>query len=134
MTAKTICPVPSIRVRKLNQWPIDPSRQFVLYWMTAYRRTTSNFALQRGVELANQLNKPLVVFEAIRVNYRWASDRIHQFILEGMIDNAASMLAVNATYCAYVETSANEGKGLLEALATCANVIVSDDYPCFFHS
>ncbi len=133
MTSKPTSYVPSIRVRKLNQWPIDPSRQFVLYWMTAYRRTTSNFALQRAVELANQLHKPLVVFEAVRINYRWASDRFHQFIIDGMLANAAAMHTAKATYWAYVETIANEGKGLLEALSSFANVIVADDYPCFFH-
>ncbi len=133
MILKPISSVPIVRVRKLNQWPIDPSRQFVLYWMTAYRRSTSNFALQRAIELANALRKPLVVFEAIRMNYRWASDRFHQFILDGMADNAAAFQSTNAKYYAYVETVSNEGKGLLEALAHCANVIVTDDYPCFFH-
>ena len=53
MISKSISAVPSVRVRTLNQFPIDPTGKFVMYWMTAYRRTRFNFALQRAVELAN---------------------------------------------------------------------------------
>ena len=133
MISKSISAVPSVRVRTLNQFPIDPTGKFVMYWMTAYRRTRFNFALQRAVELANQLRKPLMIFEAIRCNYRWASDRFHQFMLDGMLDNAAATQSTNATYYAYVERCANEGKGLMESFASLACVIVTDDYPCFFH-
>jgi len=101
--------------------------------MTAFRRTRFNFALQRGVELANQLGKPLVILEALSCNYRWASDRLHQFILDGMVDNAADTQTSKATYFAYVEKTRNEGSGLLPAMAANACVIVADDYPCFFH-
>ena len=133
MISKSISAVPSVRVRTLNQFPIDPTGKFVMYWMTAYRRTRFNFALQRAVELANQLRKPLMIFEAIRCNYRWASDRFHQFMLDGMLDNAAATQSTNATYYAYVERCTNEGKGLMESFASLACVIVTDDYPCFFH-
>ncbi len=125
--------VPAVRIRKLNQWPIQPKASFVLYWMTAFRRTRSNFSLQRAVELANQLGKPLVILEAVRCNYRWASDRLHQFLLDGMQDNATDTQSTKATYIAYVERVRNEGTGLLPALAEHASVIVADDFPCFFH-
>ena len=134
MASNSLLAVPGIRVRVLNQWPVDSSGEFVLYWMTAYRRTQSNFALQRAVEWANQLNKPLVIFEAIRCNYKWASDRFHQFILAGMLDNVYAIQLTNATYCAYVETFRNEGKGLMESLSALACVTIADDYPCFFHT
>ena len=125
--------VPTVRIRVLNQWPIKPAGDFVLYWMTAYRRTRYNFALQRAVELANQLRKPLVILEALGCNYRWASDRFHQFMLDGMLDNANAINSTNATYLAYIESSVGQGSGLLHELASRANLIVADDYPCFFH-
>ena len=133
MISKCIPSVPSVRVRTLNHLPIDPAGKFVLYWMTAFRRTRFNFALQRAAELANQFRKPLVIFEAIRCNYRWASDRFHQFMLDGMLDNATATQSTNATYYAYVERCPNDGKGLMETFASLACVIVTDDYPCFFH-
>jgi deoxyribodipyrimidine photo-lyase len=101
--------------------------------MCAYRRTRSNFALQRAVELANQLSKPLVILEAIQCNTRWACDRFHQFILNGMSDNVAATLGTRATYCAFVETRPNQGKGLVESFGAHANAIIADDYPCFFY-
>ena len=48
------------------------------------RRTRFNFGLQRAVECSAALRKPLVVLEALRCDYPWASDRFHQFVLEGM--------------------------------------------------
>lgn len=125
--------VPEVRVRKLTQIPINPTRSFVLYWMTAFRRTRSNFALQRAVEISQQIHKPLVILEALRCNYRWASHRFHRFILDGMRDNAEAALPTQATYVAYVEPESKNGSGLIEQFSAHAAAVVSDDFPCFFH-
>src|SRR5689334_7283748 len=81
-------PVPAVRIRFANDAPVRPERGHVLYWMVAARRARSNFALQRAVELARELNRPLLVFEPLRAGYAWASDRMHAFVLQGMADNA----------------------------------------------
>jgi deoxyribodipyrimidine photo-lyase len=101
--------------------------------MTAFRRTNSNFALQRAVELAQSLRKPLLVLESLRAGYRWACDRFHQFVIDGMLDNAESINPTNAMYCAFVEKEPGKGHGLIEAISKQACVVVSDDFPCFFH-
>ena len=101
--------------------------------MTAYRRLQSNYALQRAIELAIALHKPLVVLEAVRIGYRWASDRFHRFILDGMIDNHLFAQDYPITYLAYVEPDRGTGSGLVESLSKLACVTVTDDYPCFFH-
>lgn len=80
-------PVPPIRVHACNAAPIRADGDFVLYWMIASRRTTRNYALQRAVEWAKQLHKPLLIFEPLRIGYRWASDRLHRYVLDGMADN-----------------------------------------------
>ena len=67
--------VPAVRVRTLSKAPMKPGAGMVLYWMTAHRRLASNFALQRAVEAARELGKPLVILEALRAGHRWASDR-----------------------------------------------------------
>lgn len=126
-------PVPSIRIHRANSLEAQTNGDYVLYWMTAFRRTSYNFALQRGVEWANQLGKPLLIFDALRCNYRWASDRFHRFIVESMRDNAQVVIASNASYCAYVEPTANHAHGLIEGLSQRACVVVTDDFPCFFH-
>ena len=80
--------VPPLRIRQLNERPLRGDGQFVLYWMTAFRRPFYNFALQRAVEQAKQLQKPLLILEALRCDYPYASDRLHRFVLNGMADNA----------------------------------------------
>lgn len=100
--------------------------------MTAFRRTTWNFALQRAVEWAAELHKPLVVLEALRCDYPWASDRLHRFVVQGMEDNRAALAERRAVYYPYVEPERGAGTGLLAELARQAAVVVTDDYPCFF--
>ncbi|MFO0599611.1 MAG: FAD-binding domain-containing protein [Myxococcaceae bacterium] len=124
---------PHDRIRTLNQAPVHPERAFVLYWMTAARRARSNFALDRALEHARTLEKPLVVFEPLRVGYAFASERLHAFVLEGMTDNARAFAHSPVRYLPYVERAPGEGRGLLEALARQSCVVVGDDWPGFFH-
>jgi deoxyribodipyrimidine photo-lyase len=124
--------VPALRCQFLNSQPVEPRGDYVLYWMTAFRRPDYNFALQRAVEWARQLKRPLVVLEALRSDYRWASDRLHAFVLRGMIDNARYFEERDVAYYPYVEPAAGAGRGLLARLAERACVVVGDDFPCFF--
>ncbi len=122
--------VPEIRIRRRGD--LRPDGRFVLYWMTAARRTRSNFGLQRALELAESMDRPLVVLEALRSGYRWASDRLHAFVLQGMRDNAEDFADSGVLYRPYVEPEHGAGKGLLAALAADACAVVTDDFPCFF--
>jgi deoxyribodipyrimidine photo-lyase len=125
---------PAIRVVAANAKPVRPDGRYVLYWMTMTRRPRANFALQRAVERARELGKPLVVFEALRVGYRWASDRLHTFVIQGMADNARAFASPGhepVTYIPWVERAEGDGKGLLRALADDAALVVTDDFPCF---
>jgi deoxyribodipyrimidine photo-lyase len=124
--------VPRIRIRKSNDAPVRYDGDYVLYWMIAYRRATWNFSLQRAVEWALDLNKPLVIMEALRCGYRWASDRLHRFALEGMADNARQFKKYGVLYYPYAEPLRDAGKGLLKTLAEKACVIITDDSPAFF--
>jgi len=120
------------RIDIANGHPVRPDRRLVLYWMIAARRPASNFALDRAVAWARELRRPLVVLEALRVDYPWASDRLHRFVLEGMRDNRRAFQNTPALYYPYVEPAPGAGKGLLAALAAEASVIITDDFPCFF--
>ncbi len=124
--------VPSIRLRTLNDAPIQPEGDYVLYWMIANRRVCWNYSLDRAIDLCQELGKPLLVLEALRCDYRWASDRMHRFVLQGMADNRKSLAAAPVRYYAYVEPERNHGRGLIEELAKRASVVVTDDFPCFF--
>ncbi len=124
--------VPAVRIRTLNEAPLRAERRFVLLWMTSFRRARFNFALERAVEHAQALAKPLVVFEPLRVAYPFASERLHAFVLQGMADNATAFAKTPAHYFPYVEARPGEGSGLLAALAAQACVVVGDDWPGFF--
>ena len=125
-------PIPAVRVSCMNDAPVRPDGDFVLYWMTAARRTRWNFALQRAVEHSNALGMPLLVLEPLRAGYRWACDRFHAFVIDGMADNQARLRHQGVACYPYVEASDGAGKGLVEALAARAAVVVTDDYPAFF--
>ena len=127
--------VSPIRITNCNEAPVRGGGEFVLYWMIALRRTEWNFSLDRAVQWAVELKRPLVIFEPLRIGYRWASDRIHRFVIDGMADNAARIARLRnpgLLYYPYVEPTPDDDNGLLEALAELACVIVTDDYPCFF--
>ena len=125
-------PTPAVRVFDLNGRPSNPAGAYVLYWMVAQRRPGANFALQRAVEAANALGVPLLVLEPLRVGYRWASDRHHQFVLDGMRDHLRAFDVPGCQYLAYVEPEEGAGRGLLETLATDACSVVTDWFPAFF--
>ena len=123
---------PLLRLRNANDRPINPSGQFVLYWMIAARRASSNFALDRAMAWAIELGRPLVVLEALRADYPFASDRLHRFVIDGMSDNTRAFDGSAVLYFPYVEPSLGAGKGLLNRLALDAAIVVTDEFPCFF--
>jgi deoxyribodipyrimidine photo-lyase len=74
----------------------------------------------------------LVIFEALRVGYPWANDRLHRSVLEGMAANTRYCKSRGIRYLAYVEPTEGAGKGLLRALAEDACVMLTDEFLCFF--
>lgn len=121
-----------LRLTHANDRALRPEGDFVLYWMIAARRASWSFALDHALGLARQLGRPLLVLEALRAGYPWASDRLHRFVIDGMADNAKAFARAGITYVSYVEPEPGAGTGLVEALAARACAIVTDDYPTFF--
>src|SRR5262245_20938732 len=119
------------RLHRLNDSPMAHRADFVLYWMQAQRRLSHNHALDYALKCANELRKPLVIYEGLRLDYPWASARHHQFILEGMRDNSASAARRGFTYWPFVETPKAPARGLLSRLAARSALVVTDEYPAF---
>ncbi len=132
MPATSASVVPAERLTALNGAPADPARDYVLYWCVMARRTRYNFALEYAAERAHAWGRPLVVLEALRAGYPWASDRLHRFALDGMADNAAAYATAGVAHYAYVEPANGAGHGLLETLAERACLVVTDEFPEFF--
>lgn len=125
-------PVPELRIQAPSDAPVRDDGDYVLYWMIAARRTRWNFALDHALARARALGKPLLVLEALRTGYRWASDRLHRFVIEGMADNARRLAGAGIAHHAYLEDEDDAGSGLLEALGSRAAVVVTDEFPGFF--
>ncbi|QDS91837.1 deoxyribodipyrimidine photolyase [Roseimaritima multifibrata] len=123
---------PAVRIRLANSKGLNPDGEYVLYWMVAFRRPGWNFALEHAVQQASQLKKPLVIFEPLRARYRWANDRMHRFIIEGMRDNQKAFADRPVTYYPYVEPTPGKGTPLFHKLAERACTVITDDYPSFF--
>lgn len=119
-------PQASDRVRAIHDVAPAPQGAYVLYWMIAARRHAWSFSLDRAVDWARALGKPLLVLEALSCDYRWASDRLHRFVLDGMRDNQAGLSEMGVGYHPYLERAPGEGRGLLRRLAADASVVVTD--------
>jgi deoxyribodipyrimidine photo-lyase len=124
--------VPDVRLKPINQAALRPSGRFVVYWMTSARRLRWNYGLQRAVDYAVAWQQPLVILEALRCDYPHASDRLHQFVLDGMAANQRLAAGSRALYFPYVEPSHGHGSTLLATLAARASVVVTDWSPAFF--
>ena len=119
------------RLRRLNDARVASGGDYVLYWAQIYRRLERNHALDYALRRAEDLAKPLVVYEGLRSDYPWASRRIHRFVLDGMQAYRERAKAIGLNYWPFVETRKNEGRGLLHRLSARACLVVTDDWPCF---
>ncbi|RAH15952.1 MAG: deoxyribodipyrimidine photolyase [Methanobacteriota archaeon] len=120
------------RINQLNNCKINSDGKYVLYCMISARRLKWNFGLKFAVEKAKQLNKPLVVIEPLNIDHKWASDRIHNFVINGMLDNRADFENTPITYFPFVETTKNQGKGILRKFSELSTMVVIDDFPTYF--
>jgi deoxyribodipyrimidine photo-lyase len=119
------------RLRRLNPHQTNAAGHYVLYWAQMSRRLSHNHALDYALRCADELRKPLVVYEGLRLDYPWASRRLHRFVLEGMRDNARAAQRLGVNYWPFVETPERPARGLVARLAERASLVVTDDFPCF---
>lgn len=100
----------------------------VVYWMRNAMRAHENPALDTAVEIAAQLDLPLLVYQGLSPHYRYASDRHHTFILQGARDVQTECRELGISYAFYLSTDRDSPKRLLE-LGQSAAVIVTEDMP-----
>ncbi|MBJ24043.1 MAG: deoxyribodipyrimidine photolyase [Euryarchaeota archaeon] len=123
--------ISSQRITNLNDEKINSNGKFVLYCMISTRRLKWNFGLKFAVEKAKELKKPLIVIESLNIDHKWASDRIHNFVINGMLNNRTDFEDTPITYIPFVETKINQGKGLLKNLSDLSSLVIIDDFPTY---
>ena len=119
------------RIRVLKELPVDNSGEFVVYWMTATRRYRYNAALERAVELAISIKKPLLVVEGVSIRHRWTSERVVTFMVQGLVENIETFRGIQVSYLPWVENHKDSGDGLLKRISNRAAAMVIDDYPTY---
>jgi deoxyribodipyrimidine photo-lyase len=124
--------VPPSRIHVKNAGVVRRRGDYVLYWMLGARRLRYNQGLERALHWADELGLPLVVLEALNVDYPFAADRHHALVIDGMADKVEPLAQAGVRYHPYVEPSPGAGKGLLEAWWARAAVVVTDEAPLLF--
>jgi len=109
----------------------DERGEFVLYWMQINRRFHYNYALEYAIAYANKLDKSLLVLETLTCDYPWASDRLHQFLMEGMLENRRFTQRNEINHYIHLEKKHGEILKLVETIGQKAAIIISDEYPVF---
>jgi deoxyribodipyrimidine photo-lyase len=82
-----------------------PGGEFVLYWMQSTMRAHDNFALNFAIEQANELGLSVQVYHGLRHDYPWASDRLHTWILESVVDLYRDFEAKGINYAFWLDLS-----------------------------
>ncbi|HSV27030.1 MAG TPA: deoxyribodipyrimidine photo-lyase [Sedimentisphaerales bacterium] len=117
------CMIDRNRITELNDLPVRPHGDYVLYWMQAAQRTRCNHALQFAIERANDLKRPVLVFFGIAEDYPCANLRHYRFMLEGLQEVKKDFEAMKVPFA--VRRGAPQS-GAAE-LARDACLVVADD-------
>jgi len=119
------------RIRQLNSATVGQRGEYVLYWSQMNRRVDMNQALLYAVELANQHNLPVLVYEALTCTYQYANDRLHTFVLEAVPETARRLQKAGIGYIFYLRRKKSDANDTFYKLAKHAAAVVTDDYPTF---
>jgi len=117
------------RLRSLENSAIRPAGRYVLYWRRWNRRAEANHAMLFAADLANRLDRPLLVFESLSCGYPYASDRLHTFVLEGVPEAAARLQKMGIGYVFHLERRAGEEDCVRRELVREAAAVVTDECP-----
>lgn len=119
------------RVRKLNAAAEQPTGKYVIYWAPANRRVDGNHGLLYAAEIANRCGVPVLYYEPLTFEHKYANDRIHTFMLEGAPENARRARKAGLGYICFLRRKPEDPEDAIFELAKEAIAIVTDDYPVY---
>lgn len=115
------------RTTELNSASIDPEGDCVVYWMQKSQRVTNNHALTLAVEIANDAGKPVCVYFGLLQSYPMGSERVTQFMIEGLIETAAELESNGIGICIRMENPSEGIAGFAREVRACV-VVTDEDY------
>ncbi|MEP6744567.1 MAG: hypothetical protein ABJB33_03660, partial [Gemmatimonadota bacterium] len=130
--------VPDLRIHAPGQGRPRARGEFVLYWMQGIAmRVEGNFAFNFAAQQADLLHLPLLVYQGLRPDYPWASDRHHTFFLESVADLQQEFGRRGVQYAFHLaqgRTGAGaKARSPLLQLADRAALVVTEFSPTFIH-
>ena len=119
------------RTQDLNDSSINSTGKYVLVWLQQTLRGEDNPAIDAGVQIANALGLPVLVYHGLREDYPYASARLHRFIL-GASRAMAQTLDTRSIACVqHVVRPSYEVKGLVYQLAQPSACVITDAHATF---
>lgn len=119
------------RSAELNDNPIYYDGQYVLVWLQQTLRGDNHPAIDAGVEIANRLELPVLVYHGLREDYPHASDRLHHFIIGASREMAKQLTKRGIAVAQHVVRADNEIRGLVYQLADKAALVITDRHATF---
>jgi len=117
------------RTVDLNGKAYRPEGEYVLYWMQSTHRLDENWAFRAAVRTANRLQRPLVVHQGLDPTYPHASDRHHDFILQGARETAQRAETLGVHYQFVLRPGRDDDRRVVDRLAARAYVVLTDLFP-----
>ncbi|MDH7600774.1 MAG: deoxyribodipyrimidine photo-lyase [Armatimonadota bacterium] len=115
------------RVTHINDRPIDPGGECVVYWMQRSQRVRDNPALNFAIDLANDLGKMIPVYFGVFDRYPMASTRAFKFMLEGLRETSLALRDIGAGFLVRREKPYEGVVDVAKRYRACA-VVVDEDY------
>jgi hypothetical protein len=126
--AKELPPHLTERIRLIQNAPIRPDGEFVLYWMHHAVRSHENPAIDTALSLAANLKLPLLVYQGLGGRHPFNSDRHHMFIMQGAREVQQRLRerhVVHAFCLGHNQTRPSP----LTALARRAALVITEEFP-----
>ncbi len=121
----------SARAVALNENSVDPAGSYVLVWLQQTLRGKDHPTIDAGVEIANALGLPALVYHGVREDYPYASARLHTFIIGASRAMGRTLRDRRIACVQHVARPSRPEKGLVYRLAQAAAVVVTDDHATF---
>lgn len=119
----------SYRVFKNNNHDPNKDGDYILYWMQSTRRFHFNYGLEYAISCANKLEKPLLIYEAFSCHYRWATDRSHTFMMQGMKEHLDFAEQYHLNYITFCEKQPGQIDKMVMEICERASIVITDEFP-----
>ena len=116
------------RIKRANQIEQLVGDGPVVVWLKSSLRVHENPAIDIGMQIANQHQKPLLIYQAIDERYPHASLRHHNMLLDGAVDLHNGCKSSGLRYVLHVAREDNR-QSVVQHFAKAASCIITDLFP-----